>query len=54
MFDGMVVMLCAGVAIALDRWWKQESRFWTYFVWGMIFAFGSRDFIVGLAHWVNQ
>ena len=53
MFDGIFIMLCAGVGVALDNWWKLQSR-WSYFVSGMLFAFGSRDFIVGLAHWVNQ
>lgn len=53
MFDGIVLMGCAGVVIGLDRWWKLESR-WTYFAWGMLFAFGLREFIVGLAHWMNQ
>ncbi len=53
MINGMILMGCAGVAIAADRWWKMQSR-WSYFVWGAIFAFGSRDFIAGLAHWLQQ
>ncbi len=53
MLTGMILMGCAGAAIAFDHWWKMESR-WSYFVFGMIFAFGSREFIVGLAHWMNQ
>jgi hypothetical protein len=53
MFEGILLMGCAGAAIAADRWWKMESR-WSYFAFGMLFAYGSRDFIVGLAHWMNR
>jgi cytochrome c biogenesis protein CcdA len=53
MIEGAFLMGVAVFVIAMDRYRKQESNRWTYFIMGMFFAFGSADFIRAFAHWMN-
>jgi hypothetical protein len=52
MFDGLFLMGCAAFAVAMFHYRRLESK-WAYFLMGMVFAFGSREFIPALAHWMG-
>ncbi len=55
MFDndhGMILMGAAISMVLVDHFrWKTDSK-WGYFAYGMLFAFGLREFIPALVHWI--
>jgi hypothetical protein len=51
---GAIFMACSVFAVVMARYrWRTQAKWWVYFAMGMLFAFGSQDFIPALAHWMG-